>query len=147
MPGFVGIKGLGVDLTDTTTTAQHQLGARVTTDDGKTYVYVRADATGHAIGDSLSVTSAYVTTTGALNAVAFGIADKAVAANAYFWAQVGGQSTVAKVSGTPTSGTLINRLSAATGQLQAVAAAGDGARGVTQSAVSGGVATVYLYVI
>lgn len=157
MPGFAGTKVLGLDFLDTSATAQHQLGARATTDDGKLYVYVKADGTGHASGDSVTVTSAYVTTTAAAAGAVFGVADKAVAANLYYWVCVGGQVT-AKVTGSPASGTLLQFPSVGTGQLQAIAAVNESGatahaagaqtvRGITQSTVSGGVATVFLYYV
>jgi hypothetical protein len=147
---------LGVDLAVNDTVAKHVLGARVETQDGKTYIYVQADASGHAVGSTVKVTSAYVTTTAGAGDNIFGVADIAVAASTYFWLLVRGQATNAKVTGSPASGSPLQRLSAATGNLQVVVAVNEsgatvhaiGAQavlGVTQSAVSAGVATVYLY--
>lgn len=148
-------KLLGVDVSLTHTTPQHVLGERFFSSDGKEYVYVRSDATGVAVNSTVSVTSAWVATSGAANAATFGVANATLGANEYGWVQVRGQRT-AKVTGTPASGTLLSYLSAASGNLQALVAVAEGgavshtagahaARAITQSAVSGGLATVLLY--
>lgn len=146
----------GVDVSVVDTTQEHELGHRFTNENGKVYVYVKADATGVAAGDAVSAAASYVITAGAANAAIFGVANVAIGAALYGWVQVGGVVASAKVATGTASGALLSLLGAASARLTTVIAVAEGGatnhtagaqavRGKALAAESGNLASVYLF--
>jgi hypothetical protein len=153
MSSFNSYKLLGVDVTHTETTAAHELGCRVTHQDGGEYVYVLADGTGATAGQTVKLLANFVVSASGTGYV-FGVAHVALPANTYGWVKTRGVVT-ALVTTSLASGSLVCGIAATGSKLQAPAAVAESGstahaigaqtlRGVTLSAESSGSASVYL---
>lgn len=136
---------LGVDLSATHTTQEHELGAVVLGSDGVFYRYVKA---GEAISayDAVDYTSGFVASVTDADDFFFGVAQVAIASGSYGWIAERGVVTAA-VTGSMTAGSTIARDNTAGGVLNIVTS-GDGAEvpaGLALSAEADGSATVILF--
>jgi hypothetical protein len=145
MPFSAPPRLLGVRLTDTYTTARHELGSVIVGSDGVRYRYVLA-AEAIAQYDAVDYTSAFSASVTDANDFAFGVAQVAIASGSYGWIAEAGVVT-AKVTASMSAGSTLARDNTAGGTLNVVTA-GDGAEvpyGLALSAESGGSATVILF--
>ena len=130
---FVGNKLLGVDVTRTSTTQEHELGTIVIQNDGSVYRYVKAAEAIAAYKpvDYTAAFSASVTDDGDL---IFGVAQVAIASASYGWILERGVGKIL-VTALMAAGK-IGQISAVggLGNAAAEATAGDGTRGLTYAA-------------
>lgn len=133
---FVGSKLLGVDVTRTSTSAEHTVGSIVAQSDGSVYRYVSA---AEALGAYQPVDwngsfAASVTDNGD---PILGVAQVAIASGSYGWVLIEGPGTI-KVTGSMAAGPF-GQISAVggLGNVPVAATAGDGIRGVTHAAEAG----------
>ena len=152
--GYVSHKLLGVDTTAVTTTQEHELGTIVWDQAGREFVYVVADGTGVAAGDTVKLATGYVVTSGSAGTWVFAVAPVAIGASKYGWVQTRGVCT-AKVATSTAAQALLGLLSAASSKLTALSAVAEGGstshsagahvlRAVALSAESGGTSSVLL---
>lgn len=149
----LGDKLLGVDVTATHTTQQHELGLFVR-DGGKEYRYVKAGGT---IGANVAVkiaTADVATVSGNAGAVD-GVSHVAIASGSYGFIQTRGE-VVANVEGSLAAGALCSFVADANGDIRAAVAVNEGGatshaagihsvRGKCTVAESAGLGTVLLY--
>src|SRR5262245_42786848 len=84
--GFSSYKLLGVDVARVDTTQENELGSRVTDQEGREYVYVKADGTGLTAGQGAKIAASYVVSASGSGHV-YGVAHVALGANLYGWVQ------------------------------------------------------------
>ena len=150
---FVGEKSLGVDLSLVGTTAKHDLGSRVESNDGGVFIYVKA---GGAItaNDPVKMATGYVATASGNAGTVFGISPVTLANNEYGWIQIKGKCSAAADSGC-TAGDALSVIANASGQVVKASAVNEGGAGTYVSGALGvrgfaltddatNVATIYL---
>lgn len=149
---FASYKLLGVDVTKVDTTAQHELGTRVTHADGSEFVYVQAGTGGVAAKSCVKLTAGYEVVASGSGWV-FGIAPVALAVDEYGWVQTKGVVTAnvdtgvvanALLSILATSSKLNEVAAVAEGGATSHAAGAHSLRAVALTAESSGTASVYL---
>ena len=128
---FAGSKALGVRLTDISSTAEHELGACVRTEDGKEFMYIKAGGSDLAVYVPVKIATGYVCTASGNAGHVFGVPQTAITAAYYGWVQTKGVCT-AHVTDAQAAGVNIPCLTDANGDLTAVVAGTTaGVRGVT----------------
>lgn len=143
---FPGIKRLGVDVTATSTTQEHELGLEVKLNNGATYKYVLAAEalTAYKPVDWTVAFSASVTDNGDL---IYGVPQTTIASGSYGWVLVSGPGTI--MMSASQAACIIGQVSAVggLGNVAAAATAGDGARGETFATEAGTPAGVSCYLL
>ena len=115
-------KFLGVDFALVTTTQDHELGVRIDADDGRTYVYVKAQ--GALVVDGLvEIDAAYDVLPISAAKLVFAVSPVAVADNSFGWVVTRG-IVQAKIATSVADNAKLGRLSNSSGQLLVVHATG-----------------------
>src|SRR5436309_2045076 len=120
MSSFTSYKLLGVDVSHEDTTAQHELGTRVTHSNGSEFVYIAVDGTGLALGQAVKLAAGYTASASGTGWI-YGVAHVALGANKFGWVQIKGVVNALLVTSTA-SATLLSRVAATGSKFQAAPA-------------------------